>query len=314
MRILLLVLTVLAAPVRADTLDVMGFAGSSNWPIYVAQERGLFAGRGLEVRLAAAPSSAQQLASLKEGRIHIAMTAMDNVVAAGGDVFAFLGLTSGGRSALMVAPQIRRYAELKDRELAVDAVATGYAFVLMAMLERGGVHPGEYRLVSVGGSRDRLAALRSGKVAGALLNAPADAMAEAAGFARLGSSSDVLERYQGSVGAARRSWAASRGDTLVAYTRAMIEAADWLYDPANRTAAIAILSRRLPDLTPAAAERSYEELLDPARGGLSRRAALDVEGVQAVLRLRSRFATPPAPLGEANRYYDLTYYERALRP
>jgi ABC-type nitrate/sulfonate/bicarbonate transport system substrate-binding protein len=316
MRVLLLSLAMLVAlPARGEALEVMGFAGSSNWPIFVAQERGLFARQGLEVRLAAASSSAAQLASLKEGRIHVAMTAMDNVVAQeDGEVFAFLGATNGGRSALMVAPAITGYAGLRDRVLAVDAVATGYAFVLMEMLRQGGLAPGDYRLQTFGGSRERFAALRDGKAAGALLNAPADAMAEAAGFKRLASSADVLGRYQGSVGAARRAWAAANADALVGYIRAMIAAADWLYDPANRQPAIEILRRRLPGLDAGAAARSYDELLGPEHGGLSRRAALDPEGVRAVLVLRERFATPARQLGEPNRYYDLTYYERALRP
>src|SRR5437667_11582210 len=100
-----------AAPLRG-----MGFSGSSNCPIFVAQEKGLFARHGVAAGLMAAPSSATQLARLIEGRIEIAMTAMDNVVAyEEGDVFAFLGVTNGGRLNLMVAPTVKSYADLKDR-------------------------------------------------------------------------------------------------------------------------------------------------------------------------------------------------------
>src|SRR5258706_13394344 len=160
----------------------MGFSGSANWPLFVAQETGLFAREGLEVRLAAAPDSTTQLRSLIDGRIDIALTAMDNVVAyAEGDVFAFLGVSNGGRFNLMVAPAIKSPADLKGRALAVDALSNGYAFVLMEMLRRVQIAPGDYKLVSVGGSRERLAALRSGKAAGTLLNAPQEPAAGAAG-------------------------------------------------------------------------------------------------------------------------------------
>src|SRR6266704_1505333 len=92
-----------ASPADGQPLRVMGFSGSSNWPIFVAQEKGLFARHGVEAGLMAAPNSATQLSSLIEGRIEIAMTAMDNVVAyEEGDVFAFLGVTNGGRLNLMV--------------------------------------------------------------------------------------------------------------------------------------------------------------------------------------------------------------------
>src|SRR5437879_11981910 len=137
------------APVQsAARLLVMGSAGSSNWPIFVEQEKGLFARHGVEAGLIAAPSSATQLASLIEGRIEIAMTAMDNVVAyEEGDVFAFLGVTNGGRLNLMVAPTVKSYADLRGRTLAVDAPSTGYTLVLMGMLLSGGLDASGYARV-----------------------------------------------------------------------------------------------------------------------------------------------------------------------
>jgi len=309
--------TLAAAPAHVQSaapLRVMGFSGSSNWPIFVAQEKGLFARHGVEAGLMAAPSSATQLARLIEGRIEIAMTAMDNVVAyEEGDVFAFLGVTNGGRLNLMVAPTVKSYADLKDRTLAVDAPSTGYTLVLMGMLLRGGLAAGDYALVGVGGSRERLAALRSGRAAGALLNAPQDAVAEAAGFVRLTNSAEIIGRYQGSVGAARRAWAAANAGALVRYIRAYVAAVDWLYDPANRAEAMDILQRRLADVSPDNAARSYDELLHPSRGSLSRKAAIDPEGVRTVLALRREFARPARPLSDPSRYYDPAYYERALR-
>src|SRR2546429_3521192 len=220
-----------AAPLR-----VMGFSGSSNWPIFVAQEKGLFARHGVEAGLMAAPSSATQLSSLIEGRIEIAMTAMDNVVAyEEGDVFAFLGVTNGGRLNLMVAPTVKSYADLKDRTLAVDAPSTGYTLVLMGMLLRGGLAASDYALVGVGGSRERLAALRSGRAAGALLNAPQDAAAEAAGFARLANSAEIIGRYQRSAGAARPHRGAAEAHAPVRFIRAYVAAVEWLYDPDRKS-------------------------------------------------------------------------------
>src|SRR2546423_232543 len=174
-----------AAQAQPATLRVMGFAGSANAAVFVAQDKGFFAARALQVDLAPAPDSATQIAALREGRIDIALTAMDNILPHPDELFAFLGMNDGGRISLMVAPRIRRYAELKGETLAGDAIAIGYAFVLMEMLARNGLAPGDYRLVSVGGSRERLRALQEGKAARALLNAPTDAAAPALGRVRL---------------------------------------------------------------------------------------------------------------------------------
>ncbi|HZD21088.1 MAG TPA: ABC transporter substrate-binding protein [Burkholderiales bacterium] len=309
LAILAFALAAVAQAQQSATLRVMGFAGSANWPIFVAQDRGLFAARGLKVELTPAPNSTTQMTVLRDAQIDIALTAMDNIVPYPEELFAFLGMNDGGRISLIAAPGIKRLGQLKDRALAVDAIASGYAFVLMEMLARGGLAPGDYLLVSVGGSRERLRALQEGRASGALLNAPTDAAAEAAGFLRLGSSAEVLTHYQGSVGAARRAWARQHGDTLVRYIAAHIAALDWLYAPANHNAALEILERRL-GLDPRSAERSYTELL--AQGSLARKAALDVDGIRAVLALRSRFAPAPPPSADPARYYDLSYYEKAL--
>ena len=290
----------------------MGFGGASNWPLFAALDKGFFAREALQVRLSAAPSSEAQLASLIEGRIDIAMTAMDNVIAREeGDLFAFLGAASGGRFSLIVAPAVRSFADLKGRTLAVDALSSGYTFVLMDMLQREGLGRTDYELVSAGGSRERLAALRSGKALGALLNAPQDAAAQAGGFVRL-AGAEAIGRYQGSVGAARRGWASAHADALVRYIRAYVAASDWLYEPAHRDEALAILQRSAHTSAENAA-RSYDELLHPTRGSLTRKAALDVEGVATVLRLRREYARPGKPLGDPARYYDLSYYQKALR-
>ena len=306
---MLLVLYVAHAAAQAPELRVMGFGGASNWPVFAALDKGFFAREGLRVSLSQAPSSAAQMASLAEGRIEIAMTAIDNVIAREeGDVFAFLGAASGGRFSLMVAPAVKSFADLKGRTLAVDALASGYSFVLMDMLRRGGLGAADYELVSVGGSRERLAALRSGKALGALLNAPQDAAAEAEGFLKL-AGAEAVGRYQGSVGAARRDWAAAHAPTLVRYIRGYVAASDWLYEPANRGEALAILERSART-SPENAARSYDELL---QGTLSRKAAMDVEGIRTVLRLRREYARPAKPLGDVSRYYDPAYYEKALR-
>ena len=297
------------AQAQPATLRVMGFAGSANLPIFIAQEKGLFAARGLKVDLAPAPNSTTQIAVLRNGQIDIALTAMDNIVPYPDELFAFLGMNDGGRISLVAAPGIKRVGELRDRALAVDAIASGYAFVLMEMLARSGLAPGDYQLVSVGGSRERLRALQEGRASAALLNAPADSAAEAAGFVRLASSAGVLEHYQGSVGAAQRAWARQHGDTLVRYITAHIAALDWLYAPANRSEALQILERRL-GVDARSAERSYAELL--AQESLARKAALDVDGIRAVLALRRRFAPSPPPSSDPARYYDLSYYEKAL--
>ena len=295
----------------------MGFGGSSNWPLFVAQEHGLFARNGLEVRLSTARDSTTQLADLAAGRIDVAMTAFDNVVAwderhdAASALVAFLGVNNGGRSSLLAAPRITGIPQLRGGRFGVDAVASGYALVLQELLHREGLEPGDYLFVSVGGSRQRWEALSAGRVDATLLNAPYDAVAESAGFRKLASSS-ALGSYQGSVGAARRSWAEANANTIVAFIRAYAAAVDWLHDAAHKDEAIAILTKRLEGMRREEAERSYRELVAEA-GGFSPHAAFDPEGARTVLELRRTYGGAARASHDITFFYDARYYERALR-
>jgi len=316
--------SVLPAP-AATKITVMGFGGSSNWPIFVAQDMGFFDKNGIDVEYSRARNSVTQLTSLIEGKIDIAMTSVDNVVAyqegqgekptsVKPDLVAFLGVNNGARFNLIVAPEIKTFADLKGKALAVDAITTGYAFVLQEMLRRNGLNPGDYKLVSAGGSGERWKALKDKEAAGALLNDPYDSEAQAAGFKLLANSAEAVgKHYQGSVGATRRSWAKANENTLVGYTRAYIAAVDWLYDPKNKEQAKAILKKRQDRMSADDLENSYHELVDPEHGSLAKKAAIDMEGMRTVLKLRSQFAQPKKNLTDPKKYYDPKYYDKALR-
>jgi TRAP-type uncharacterized transport system substrate-binding protein len=73
------------------------------------------------------------------------MTAIDNVVAydeeqgeaqtvANLDLVAFMG-GDNGFLRLVTVPEVKTYADLKGKQLSVDALTTGYAFVLRKLLE-----------------------------------------------------------------------------------------------------------------------------------------------------------------------------------
>ena len=324
LALLLTALALLAAPLpgrAAETLQVIVFPGGFNWPIWVAQEKGFFAREGLEVKLTPTPSSMFQLTNLIEGKFDIGMTAIDNVIAyqegqgeapvsGTPDLFAFMGVDNGFLR-LIVQPEIRSYADLKGKELSVDALTTGYAFVLRKMLERGGLKESDYALVRAGGVLQRWEALKERKHAGTLLLSPFEVMAEAAGFRRLGNAVDVLGRYQGLVGAARRSWAQTHSAQLVGYIRAYRTGVAWLYDRANKPEALAILEKNVRGMTPELAVKTYDVLLAPT-GGFEPNCAMDLDGVRTVLAIRSEYGRPQKTLTDPGVYYDPAYYQKAV--
>jgi ABC-type nitrate/sulfonate/bicarbonate transport system substrate-binding protein len=260
-----------------------------------------------------------QLTNLTEGKFDIAMTAIDNVVAymegqgevpvaTAPDLVVFMGADNGLLS-LVTVPEAKTIADLKGRTLSVDAVTTGYAFVLFDLLQRGGLGKDDYKVEKAGGVLARWEALKEKKHDGTMLITPFDTLAKAAGFNILQRAIDVYGHYQGLVGAARRGWAREHRGELVGYVRGYLAGLTWLFDPANKDEAIALLRKNAPQMSPELAAQSYAILVHPQ--GFTADGALDIAGTRKVLELRSRYGEPKKALTDPAKYYDPSYYEAA---
>ena len=306
---------------RNSHVRVNVFPGGFNWGLYVAIDRGLFTRHGLAVTVEGTPNSVAQMTGLAEGRFEIAMTAVDNVVAyvegqgeapigAQPEFFAFMGSDSGFLS-LVGRPGIADIAAFAGRTLSVDALTTGYAFVLFEMLRRHGLGRGDYAVRRVGGMIQRFNSLCEGNEDGTLLSAPYNVLAREHGLVELARATAVLGPYQGNVAAARRSWAAGHEAQVVAFVRGYREAIAWLYEPAHRDEAIAILMANLPQMPRAAAEASFVELLGPA-DGFFRDCDISLDGMRCVLELRSRHGGGAEALTTPQKYLDRRFYLAAV--
>ncbi|MGX9961974.1 ABC transporter substrate-binding protein [Roseomonas sp. F4] len=298
-------------------LNVVAFAGASNLAIWAAQAQGIFARHGVEVALELTPNSRAMASDLYSQKYDLALTSVDNIVAYNegqgeaqlpgpSDFTAFFGVDDGMLS-VMAAADVPDLAGLRGKVVSVDAMTTGFAFVLREVLGQAGIAD-QVEWVAVGGGAQRLAALLEGKQAATLLNTPLDLAAEARGFRRLARGTDVVGRYQGIVAAARRGTLASKRDALVGFTRAFRDSLVWL--DANRAEAAAILTARA-NMPPPVAARAAAALLDADRG-IFRNLRIDEDGLRTVLRLRSKYAQPTKELSDPSRYIDPSIRAAAL--
>jgi ABC-type nitrate/sulfonate/bicarbonate transport system substrate-binding protein len=301
-------------------LRVIVFPGAFNWPIWIAQAKGFFKRHNLAVAITPTPNSVYQLTHLIAGGFEIAHTALDNLVAyvegqtqvpvpGKPDLIAFMG-GDNGLLRLVTKPGIRSYTDLRGKQLSVDALTTGYAFVLKRILEDNGLREDDYELVSVGGGIERWQALQNeGGPVGTLLMTPFELLAKDKGFTLLSDVSRELGRYQGLIGAANRAWAAAHADELTGYIRAYLAALAWLYDPANRDEALGLLTSN-SNIPAELAGQVYDVLVDPTQG-IAPAATLDVTGIETVLSLRHRYSSSAMKSANPARYFDLSYYNKA---
>jgi ABC-type nitrate/sulfonate/bicarbonate transport system substrate-binding protein len=290
-----------ARPARADNRIVRAayFPGVSALPLLVAIRGGFFSTEGLEVTAAPTASSADLFGKLDSGALDLAHTSIDNPIAydvgagpvalAHRDFVAFLGVDDG-LLRLVARPGIARLADLRGMTLAVDALATGFAFALRAMLATAGIGASEVTLVARGGTQQRADGLLAGAFDATLLTPPFDLVANAAGFATLGRAVDLLGPYQGISVIARREWLAGNRETALRYGRGYRAA---LAQSARDRSGSSTLLASVLGVTRQIAAASYDAAF-AAHGGIQRNAAVDLDGVRTVLRLRARYAPPGA--------------------
>ena len=200
---------------------------------------------------------------------------------------------------------------LRGKELAVDARASGFVFILEKLLRMKGFGPDDYRFVEIGGVDRRYQALLEGKVAGTLLLPPFIGNAVARGCHVLARGDQIVSCYQGTVGAAKRSWAEKNRDLLISYIRAYVEATQWCFDIKNRASCLELLAKH-NGLQGKAAEETLDARLD-LDYGLYPKAELNLAGLKSVLELRVEMGFLRPPLPSVEKYIDLSYYNQAVK-
>jgi len=294
-------------------IRMIGFGGATNLPAWVAIEKGFFAKEGLSVTLDRTQGSREQMKDVMDGKYEFVTTAFDNIVAYTDgqgatkfdnfDLTAILGVHSGLNS-VVARPEIKSYADLRGKVVAVDAVSSGYATVLYEILKRKGIDKGQYEIISVGGTEGRVKALEEGRGHVAIISSPQDIQLEKRGFKILDDAAAALGDSQGSVYAVRKSWAKAHEKEVLALMRAVIAAQNYVFE--NREGAIEVLMKRQPGVSREDAELIWKRLTGP--GGLTRNAALNQKGVESVLELRRVYGN--AAKGGAAMYTDPSWQQR----
>ena len=308
-----------SAPAQTP-LRVILFPGGATVPMWVAQDKGLFARENLAVKLTLTPSSVFLAESLVKGEQDVALATFDNVVGyvegqgevqlpEAHDFFAFMSVMHG-TVYLVANPEIETIADLKGKSLGVDAVATGYSMAMVKLLEAGGLKPGDYKLEPIGNTGQRQKLLLENKTVATILTTPLDLLPRSKGYRVLASFGDTVGPYQAIAGFTRKSWAQTHRDEVLRFVRASVSALDWIMDPANKGELVAIYRKHQPDMSEQAATAAVEAMTSE-RDGFTRGGRFDMPGVMNVLKVRSEFARPQKTLDDPSRYIDPSYLQAA---
>jgi ABC-type nitrate/sulfonate/bicarbonate transport system substrate-binding protein len=304
-----------AAPAARTTVEYGTISKTAwGWPALVAMEKGLLDRAGLDVNvtLFRTPPNGAQLftaGSLDLGSINpeTVIRSVDN----GAPMVMIASDSNGAPYSLIVQPDVRSFADLRGKTFPGSGPREQTTVWLRNILKANGLEDSDFEIVMIGATPERLAALRSGAVAGALVAQPQDFQLMADGYRRLGVLNDYIPPHPISVHAGRQDWLRDHAETAVAALRALRDGVRWLYDPANKEEAIAILAREIVVAEPLA-RQTYEMLVEQIKLW-SPDLDLPASTVQKSIDFLAQIGELTAPLPSPDKYLDRRYIEEANR-
>jgi ABC-type nitrate/sulfonate/bicarbonate transport system substrate-binding protein len=200
-------------PNPAQVIRMINFAGGFNLPIWMTQRQGLFAAEKIEVKIDFTPGSTYQLTHMIAGNYDMGFTAIDNIIAyregqneaylppgTNVDLIAVLASDDGFLS-ISAQKDVASVEALKGRTVTVDAMTTGFAFVLREVLAKKGVAESEVKFERAGGVANRFRMMIENPAHAATTQmTPFDLLGEARGFNTIARVRDVLGPYLGTSG------------------------------------------------------------------------------------------------------------------
>ena len=216
------------------------------WPTYVARAKGLFTKNGLDadIILTGSPVSAvQQIVSRSIDIGHPTLYVAVNALAHDADMTLVGCIVNTLPYSMIAPPEIKSVKDLVGKKIVLGFRTDTQTLMWREWVKSQGVNPEDIDQIYDPQAANRYAALASKHAHAALLNAPFDLRARAEGNQILLEFGPISKGYAMAVAATRPDYLKANPDIVRGYLKATQEAIDWLYDPANKTEAIAILAK-----------------------------------------------------------------------
>ncbi|HEY1266335.1 MAG TPA: ABC transporter substrate-binding protein [Candidatus Binatia bacterium] len=261
--ILAAVALTIARPTTAEekvSISYPSIASTGGIVPWIAKERGFFAAAGIEPELIYT-SGALSMQALIGGSVDLVLGSIFDPLSAiaGGADIVILGSFNNSPPYVMAArPEVRDVKDLRGRKIGVRSL-TGPATAMTQFLleEQGWDSKRDVQILRVGGTAERLAALKEGLVDAALIDEAVAHRAKEAGL-NIIPLKGVPHIHTGVY--TRRATLAQRQSALTASLRAMRDAA--VYMKNNRAGSVQVIQKVMKVSNPKVAETSYDILKD----------------------------------------------------
>jgi ABC-type nitrate/sulfonate/bicarbonate transport system substrate-binding protein len=281
-----------------------------NWPNFIAGDKGFFRRAGVEPETIYVGNVANTVQQLVAGSFDVASSTFDTAIRAianGGNAVLIGGLVTKYPYSIMTSKDVASAADMKGKRIILPFAKDLLTTVWNRWLTEQGMQPQDVEQVYTGATPNRFAALSGGSVQAALLTQPFDFQAAANGYRKLVDIGAYGKEYGFLTVLARPQWLRDNPETARAYLKALSDAVDWLYEPANREEAIAILARNT-NLAPDIAKETYDYYIGELKP-FSRKLAIPEEIVRTTARTLVELGDIKAE-ATSMKFTDLSYLPR----
>lgn len=261
-----------ARPARRDRVSY-GIVSHNpfHWVAIAAQAKGLLEPYGIEFELVLTRSAPAAMAALAGGSLDLATTspaAAWDVQQRTSGLKQVMEIASANPYVVIAQPQITSYADVRGQTIAGQSLSSGADIETLRILlaEHGLEYPRDYDILAIGAVAERHAALLANQVVLAAMLPPNAFELIERGKKVL----DVAAHYPffrdvTTVSVlAREAWYTENPDAARRFIQGYVAATAWLYDPANREEAIALLTDTT-NMERRFAERTYDQWVSALR-------------------------------------------------
>jgi len=257
-----------SAPAAESGMLKMRFTQSGNtassWPLYVAERKKIFEKNGLQIEVIVIRGATNTTRAVLSETIPIGRINPDYVIGAsekGAKVKIVAANMEKIPYDIFARQEIKSGADLKGKTLGVSTLTGGTTLMVHEVLEKAyKLKATDYKLLVVGTSPDRYAALKGGSVHATFMGPPFTFRATKDGFRKLANFHEHLGPILFTADFAHNNYLKSNRTEVVRYLKSMIEATRWLYDPKNKEESIAIHMKVLKS-SRESAEEDYKYLI-----------------------------------------------------
>jgi NitT/TauT family transport system substrate-binding protein len=281
----------------------------SELPFKVAQLKGFWREEGLDVE-AILIRGAVGMQALLGGSVDYTSASGSTIAAAVRGLPVKLVFISSAKPQfeLMSQPQIKSVQDLKGKVVGISSRGGSNDLMLQMILQKNGLTPNkDVTVIIVGAQEESVIALRTGRIAAALITPPRNFMLQRDGFNRIAYSGDYMSTYaNGGIGITDEKIKTNPAEVL-AFVRGTIKALQ--YSMKNRAEIVKIMPSYLGIKDPALIDQHYDLYLNRQ----SVDGSVDENWMKGAIEFTQKTLGGPVKEIPSSQVFDFSFVQKAAR-